>query len=111
MRGDDYDEGKRQFLDRIGRYCWSTVFVFRPAIGRFRWNCFVAGYGLTRNHNLYFYLMVIVAIAALYLGMWAGFGYIGYCGLLVLYLILRQHKQLEGAKKPDQSPSETPSLQ
>ena len=52
---------------------------------------FMAGYSLTNNHNLYFYLKVIATFAAFYLCVRAGFGGLGYLELFALYFVLRQH--------------------
>ena len=63
---------------------------------------FMAGYSLTNNHNLFFYLKVMAALAAFYLCVWAGFGWLGYVGLLALYLGLRQHKYYEASPKEEE---------
>jgi len=67
---------------------------------------FMAGYSLTNNHNLYFYLKVIATITAFYLCVWAGFGGLGYFGLLALYLGLRQHKYYKA--EPEEELGEPP---
>ena len=70
---------------------------------------FIGAYSLARNHNALFYLKVIAAVAALYASMWAGFGYLGYLGLSILFLALRQKRQDdEGTSLPQ---PEIPSLE
>lgn len=70
---------------------------------------FISAYSLTDNHKALFYLKVIAAVAALYASMWAGFGYVGYFGLSLLFLTLRQKRQdAEGTSSPQ---PENPSLE
>ena len=97
------------FLVGVAIFVGVLYLLFGLRLAGFGGIVFIGAYSLTRNHNALFYLKVIAAVAALYASMWAGFGYVGYLGLSILYLALRQKRQDgEGTSSPQ---PETPSLE
>jgi hypothetical protein len=81
------------FLVGLAIFLGVLYLLFGLRLAGFGGIIFIGTYSLTRNHNALFYLKVIAAFAALYASMWAGFGYVGYLGLSILFLALRQKRQ------------------
>jgi hypothetical protein len=97
------------FIVGVAFFVGVLYLLFGLRLAGFGGIVFIGACSLTRNHNALFYLKVIAAIAALYATMWAGFGYVGYLGLSILFLALRQKGQDgEGTSLPQ---PEIPSLE
>jgi len=62
---------------------------------------FIIGWSLTRNHNLKFYLTIVVGIAAFYLCARAGYGWIGAIAVVVLFNLSKVLHMYDNAK-PDE---------
>jgi len=97
------------FLVGLAIFLGVLYLLFGLRLAGFGGIVFIGAYSLTRNHNALFYLKVIAAFAALYASMWAGFGYVGYLGLSILFLALRQKRQDDEETSLPQP--ETPSLE
>ena len=96
-----------KFLVGLGIFVGALYLFFGLRFAGYGGIVFIGAYSLTSNHNTMFYLKVIAAVAALYASMWAGLGYFGYFGLLVLFYALRDKRQ--NAESPLPQP-EAPSL-
>jgi hypothetical protein len=94
------------FLVGVTIFVGVLYLLFGSRLAGFGGVVFIGAYSLTNNHNTLFYLKVIAAFAALYASMWAGFGYVGYLGLSILFLALRHKRQWASLPQPESSSPE-----
>ena len=72
---------------------------------------FIIGWSLTRNHNLKFYLTIVVGIAAFYMCARAGYGWIGAIAVVVLFNLLKVLHMYDNAKPDELTEAKTEEQQ
>jgi hypothetical protein len=81
-----------------------ALFLFLgPMYAGFGGILFIIGWSFTRNHNLYFYLTLMVCFAAFILCARAGYAWVGVIGIVVLFNLSKVLRMYENAK-PDERP-------
>ena len=81
-----------------------VLFLFlSPMYAGFGGILFMIGWSYTRNHNLHFYLTLMVCFAAFILCVRAGYAWVGVIGIVVLFNLSKVLRMYENAK-PEELP-------